>query len=59
MGTRFILVRAGHPTSSHWWLVLLVPLMIKVRSSGYKRAREGGEALKSLICGGGGYRVES
>jgi hypothetical protein len=33
--------------------------MIKSRSKGYKRAREGGEAPKSLIGGGGGYTVES
>jgi hypothetical protein len=32
--------------------------MIKARSRGYKRAREGGVALKSLIRGGGGYKVE-
>jgi hypothetical protein len=33
--------------------------MIKARSRGYKQAREGGEAPKSLIRGGGGYKVES
>jgi hypothetical protein len=47
------------PTSSHRWLALPAPLMIKTRSSGYKRTREGGEAPKSLIRGGGGYKVES
>jgi hypothetical protein len=41
----------GHnvPTSSHRWLALPAPLMIKARSKGYKRAREEGEATKSLI----------
>jgi hypothetical protein len=33
--------------------------MIKACSRGYKRARKGGEALKSLIHGGGGYKVDS
>jgi hypothetical protein len=33
--------------------------MIKARSRGYKQAREVGEAPKSLIRGGGGYKVES
>jgi hypothetical protein len=33
--------------------------MIKAHSRGYKQAREGGEALKSLIHGGGRYTVES
>jgi hypothetical protein len=33
--------------------------MIKGRSRGYKWVREGGEAPKSLIRGGGGYKVES
>jgi hypothetical protein len=37
------------PTSSHQRLVLSGPLMIKARSRGYKLAREGGEAPKSLI----------
>jgi hypothetical protein len=33
--------------------------MIKTRSAGYKQAIEGGEAPRSLIRGGGGYKVES
>jgi hypothetical protein len=33
--------------------------MIKSYSRGYKWARKGGEALKSLIRGGGGYKAES
>jgi hypothetical protein len=33
--------------------------MIKAHNRGYKRAKEGEEAPKSLIRGGGGYRVES
>jgi hypothetical protein len=33
--------------------------MIKARSRGYKRTRKVGEALKSLIRGEGGYKVES
>jgi hypothetical protein len=33
--------------------------MIKARSRGYKQAREGGETPKSLIRGGGVYKVES
>jgi hypothetical protein len=37
------------PTSSHRRLALRGPLMIKARSRGYKLAREGGEAPKSLI----------
>jgi hypothetical protein len=37
------------PTSSFRWLALLAPLMINARSSDYKRAREGGEAHKSLV----------
>jgi hypothetical protein len=41
--------RQNVPTSSHWWLALLTPLMIKAHSRGYKRARDGGEAPKSLI----------
>jgi hypothetical protein len=48
VGIRFILVWANVPTSSHWWLTLPAPLMIKTRSRGYKRER-GGEAPKSLI----------
>jgi hypothetical protein len=59
VGARFILVQAECPTSSHRWLVLPTPLIIKARSRGYKRAREGGEALKSLIHGGCVYKVES
>jgi hypothetical protein len=47
------------PTSSHQRLALPTPLMIKARSRGYKHTREGGEAPKSLIRGGRGYRVES
>jgi hypothetical protein len=47
------------PTFSHRRLALPAPLMIKARSRGYKRAREGGEAPKSLIRGGGSYKVES
>jgi hypothetical protein len=41
----------GHnvPTSSHRRLALPRPLMIKAHSRGYKLAREGGEAPKSLI----------
>jgi hypothetical protein len=31
--------------------------MIKARNGGYKRAREGGEALKSLYRGGSGAKV--
>jgi hypothetical protein len=46
-------------TSNHRRLTLSAPLMIKARSRGYKRAREVGETPKSLICGGGGYNVES
>jgi hypothetical protein len=42
------------PTSSHRQLALPAPLMIKARSGGYKQAREGGEASKSLVRGGGG-----
>jgi hypothetical protein len=37
------------PTSIHRRLTLLAPLMIKARSRCYKRARQGGEAPKSLI----------
>jgi hypothetical protein len=37
------------PTFSHRWLAVPAPLMIKARSRGYKRTREGGEAPKSLI----------
>jgi hypothetical protein len=37
------------PTYSHRWLALPTPLMTKARIRGYKRAREGGEAPKSLI----------
>jgi hypothetical protein len=33
--------------------------MIKASSMSYKQAREGEDALKSLIRGGGGYKVES
>jgi hypothetical protein len=47
------------PASSHRWLALLAPLMIKAHSRGYKQERKGGEAPKSLICGGSGYKVES
>jgi hypothetical protein len=47
------------PTFSHQRLALPTPLMIKARSRGYKQAREGGEAPKCLIHGGGGYKVES
>jgi hypothetical protein len=50
--------RHNVPTSSHWWLVLPTPLMIKAHSRGYKRAIEGGEAPKALIHGGGGYKME-
>jgi hypothetical protein len=48
-------------TSSHLRLALPTPLMIKARNRGYKQEgeREGGEALKSLIRGEGGYKVES
>lgn len=46
-------------TSSHRRLTLPVPMMIKTRSRVYKRAREGVEAPRSLIRGGGGYNVES
>jgi hypothetical protein len=51
-GTRFILVGQNVPTSSHRRLALPAPLMIKTRSNGYKGAREGGEAPKSLYRGG-------
>jgi hypothetical protein len=37
------------PTSIQWGLALPTPLLIKTRSRGYKRAREGGEAPKSLF----------
>jgi hypothetical protein len=37
------------PTSSHWWLALPAPLMIKTHSRGYKWAREGREATMSLF----------
>jgi hypothetical protein len=47
------------PTSSHRRLVLPLPLTIKVRSRGYKQARDGGEAHTSLIRNGDGYKVES
>jgi hypothetical protein len=47
------------PISNHRWLALPTPLMINARRRGYKRAREGGEAPKYLIRGGGDYRVES
>jgi hypothetical protein len=47
------------PTSSHRRLALSTQLIIKARSRGYKQAREGGVAPKSLIRGEGGYRVES
>jgi hypothetical protein len=50
--------RQNVPTSSHWWLALPTPWMIKAHSRGYKRAREGGEAPKALIRGGGGYKME-
>jgi hypothetical protein len=33
--------------------------MIKTRSMGYKRMREGGEAPMSIIRGGCDYKVES
>jgi hypothetical protein len=46
------------PTSGHRRLVLPAPLMIKTHSRGYMRPGEGGEAPKSLIRGGGGYKVE-
>jgi hypothetical protein len=36
-------------TSSHRWLGLPAPLMIKTCSRGYRRVREGGEAPKSLF----------
>jgi hypothetical protein len=32
--------------------------MIKARSRAYKKAREGGEAPKSLVRGEGGYKVD-
>jgi hypothetical protein len=41
--------RQNVPTSSHRRLALPSPLMIKAHSRGYKRAREGREAPKSLI----------
>jgi hypothetical protein len=47
------------PTSNHRQLALPAPLMIKARSRGYKKARDGGETPKSLVRGGGGYKVES
>jgi hypothetical protein len=47
------------PKSSHRWLMLPVPLMIKARNKGYMQEREGGEAPRSLIRGLGGYKVES
>jgi hypothetical protein len=45
-------------TSNHRWLALPTPFMIKSRSRGYRQAREGGEAPKSLIRRRGGYKVE-
>jgi hypothetical protein len=36
--------RQDVPTSSHRWLALPTPLMIKTHSRGYKREREGGDA---------------
>jgi hypothetical protein len=46
--------RQNVPTSSHRWLALPAPWMIKTRSRGYKRVRERGEAPKSLFQGGSG-----
>jgi hypothetical protein len=46
--------RKNVPTSSHQWLALPAPLMIKTRSRGYKWGREGGEAPKSPFWGGSG-----
>jgi hypothetical protein len=46
-------------TSGHRRLMFLTPLMTKARSRGYKQAREEGDAPKSLICGGGSYKVET
>jgi hypothetical protein len=51
--------RQNVPTSNHRRFALPAPLMIESHSRGYKQAREGGEAPKSLIRGQGGYRVES
>jgi hypothetical protein len=48
-GTRFILVRAECPYIQSSAACATARLMIKARSRGYKRAREGGEAPKSLI----------
>jgi hypothetical protein len=42
------------PNSIHHRLALAAPLMIKIRSRGYKRAREGGETPSSLYWGGSG-----
>jgi hypothetical protein len=36
------------------FILVLAPLMIKTRSRGYKRSREGGEALKCLFRDGSG-----
>jgi hypothetical protein len=47
------------PTSSHRQLALSTPLIIKACSRGYKQAREEGDTPKSLICGGGSYKVET
>jgi hypothetical protein len=49
-------------TSSHRWLELPTSFLIHTHIRGYKRAREGGEAPKSLCGGEGrarGYKVES
>lgn len=47
------------PTSHHRQLALPAPMKIKAHSRGYMWVREGVEAPKSVIRGGGGYRVES
>jgi hypothetical protein len=41
--------KTSYFSSSYLWLALPTPLMIKTRSTGYKRARDGREAPKSLI----------
>jgi hypothetical protein len=46
-------------TSNHRQLALPVPLIIKARTRGYKRAREKRESHKSLIRSRGGYKVEA
>jgi hypothetical protein len=58
-GGRKMCTSSNVPTSSHRWLLLLAPLMVKYHGRGYKKVREGGEAPKSLICGEDGYKVES